>query len=94
MKKSSDWTRNIGPIQSPGPEHHVIADMAKRIAQLEARLAEAEKVIKPFCALAAEVFREGMNSRRKDDDGLWGFDRVTLTYGHLRAARDWLEKSA
>jgi len=62
-----------------------------RVSELERALEEAEKVIAPFFALATAVFREGMNSWREGDAGLWGFDRVTLTYGHLRAARKWME---
>jgi len=30
MSKSSDWARNLQPIE-PGPEHHVITDLAARL---------------------------------------------------------------
>lgn len=78
--------------KEPELEHHVLADLAARLAKAERALEEAERVVKPFRALAAAVFREGMNSSRKDDVSLWGFDGVTITYGHLRAARKWMEE--
>lgn len=34
MSKSSDWARNLQPIE-PGPEHHVITDLAARLAKAE-----------------------------------------------------------
>jgi hypothetical protein len=67
------------------------------VARLRAALDEALEVVKPINVLAQAVFHvdedgREMNARRADDQGLYGFDRVELTYGHLRAARRFYEK--
>ena len=58
----------------------------------EASLAEARKALEPFVVLAGSVFRvdedgREMNEAKRDDQAVWGHDRVEITYGHLRAAR-------
>lgn len=44
MSKSSDWARNLQPIE-PGPEHHVITDLAARLAKAERERDEAKAEI-------------------------------------------------
>lgn len=62
-----------------------------RITDLEAKLAKARAALEPFDKLAAEVFRDGMNKHRADNEGIWGFDNTVLSYGDLRRARSTLE---
>lgn len=57
-------------------------DAAAEIERLRARLAEAEKVIKPFADLSA-VFS------KQDADELWCFMRLL----HLRAAAQWMKEN-
>lgn len=81
MSKSSDWARNLQPIE-PGPEHHVITDLAARLAKAERELEEAERVIKPLAEYAAKY-----NTPEYDQ-----FDWAAIAIGHLRAAREWMEE--
>ncbi|PSJ60802.1 hypothetical protein [Pseudaminobacter soli (ex Li et al. 2025)] len=58
----------------------------------EARVRELEAALEPFAVIAGAVFRvdedgREMNAGKPDDHAVWGFDRVGLRYGHLRAAR-------
>ncbi len=60
-------------------------------------LEECRKVLRPLAALAGAGFyvdesgRE-LNATRPDDQPVWGFNRVELTYGHLRRCRAILTK--
>ena len=60
-------------------------------SELEAENARLRKALEPLAKLADAVFRDGMNTDKRDEDGVWGFDDATLTYGHLRNARRVLE---
>jgi hypothetical protein len=63
----------------------------RRAEAAEARVKEMEAALEPFAKLADELFRiddgREMNASKRDDAGVWGFDRVTITYGDFRAAR-------
>ena len=83
MSKSSDWAaRNLQPIE-PGPEHHVITDLAARLAKAERALEEAEKVIEPFAMLTEFYMVDARDNETADG--------ATPDVGHLRAARQWME---
>jgi hypothetical protein len=73
----------------------VISAQDAALASTQEEIARLTLALEPLAAIAAAVFyidedgRE-MNSHRPDDLAVWGFDRVELTYGHLRAARSLL----
>ncbi len=75
-------------LMREGAEAAKLADEIVRLRSLNARQGE---VLKPLVALANEVFRSDggheMNSGKRDDQAIWGFDNATLTYGDLRRAR-------
>lgn len=77
--------------KEPELEHHVIADLAARLAKAERALEEAERVIKPFAATAEHDIGES----ETDDDmfrPMLAYNRAPrLTVGHLRAASRWME---
>jgi len=72
----------------------------------EALLAENERLrlaLKPFVVLANTVFEKYETgpgefkeaySDKPDDHSVWGFNMVSMTYGHLRAARKALSLSS
>lgn len=75
-------------LLSARPDPTALADIVAYCAALEARLAEAERVIEPFAKRAGKL------------DGLWGdhdtqwspeYGSVAITIGDLRAARAWKE---
>lgn len=72
------------PVHGGYPPVEVPADIGPATAA-EARLSEVEKALEPIVKLADAVFRDGMNTDKRDEAGVWGFDDATLTYGHLRA---------
>lgn len=61
-----------------------------RVKAQAALIEQAREALEALGRLANEVFRDGMNSRRRDDDAVWGFDRVNLTYGALRLIQSTL----
>lgn len=73
-----------------GPEHHVIADLAARLAKAERALEEADAVIKPFAAKSKQFDDacDAMRHPRPDDSHR---PKTDFTHGHLRAARKWME---
>lgn len=97
----ADLVGHVVNAYKPGTAKDAMQDKANFIRQIATTLtaqsstiASAREVIEPFKKLADELFRTDddgfeMNSRRSDNDSVWGFDRVELRYGHLRAARDW-----
>lgn len=70
--------------KEPELEHHVIADLAARLARAEKALEEAEKVIAPFTD--AEIDDDAKDAYLARPSECW------ITIGHLRAARAWMEK--
>ena len=82
--------------KEPELEHHVIADLAARLAKAERALEEAEKVIKPFAAIAPVFDSTVKPSPQRDGDTVYAWETARLghlemTVGHLRAARKWME---
>ena len=79
----TDWDQSQMVDGEPPLDDVRVGDLRKaaaEITRLRARLAEAEKVIKPFADLSA-VFS------KQDADELWCFMRLL----HLRAAARWME---
>lgn len=73
--------------KEPELEHHVIADLAARLAKAERALEEAEAVIKPFAEVARTISDEaGVPEYAISDNRL-----VSMTLGECRAARKWME---
>lgn len=70
---------------------HLTPERYADLLAAEARVNELEAALEPFAKLADELFRiedgREMNASKRDDAGVWGFDRVTITYGDFRAAR-------
>lgn len=76
--------------KEPELEHHVIADLAARLAKAERSLEEAEKVIAPFAFEAAD-WDAIANGGFTFQDQLKIDGCTDLTVGHLRAASRWME---
>jgi hypothetical protein len=84
----------LGALDPP----RVVEAIRSKFEAAESSLAEARRLLKPFGDIAEAVFyndggRE-MNSHRSDDAAVWGFDRVELTYGHLRGVRRFLAQES
>lgn len=69
--------------KEPELEHHVIADLAARLAKAERALEEVERVIAPFAD--AEIDDDAPDVALVSPNVCW------ITIGHLRAARKWME---
>lgn len=83
--------------KEPELEHHVIADLAARLARAEKALEEAEAVIKPFAVIAPVFDSTVKPAPQRDGDTVHAWEPMDVGYleitvGHLRAARSWMEK--
>jgi hypothetical protein len=77
--------------KEPELEHHVIADLAARLARAEKALEEAEAVIKPF-ADKSRQFDDACDAMGHPRPDAAYRPKTEFTHGHLRAARAWMEK--